>query len=307
MGYLAGGLAAPTLNGREAFLLGRSRRISHSAYLLSQRIGVSSWSFHNYFRSTRDEDYRGPDETFALLDFPEMIADRYKIHHLEIVAPHFAATNLAYLDELRSKLLRAHSSLVDLPIDVKEMQTGGGLSDPDVSVRNAAVEAAMEWIDIAAHLRARSVRSDPGKMDPQNLAPTVDSYMRLVAYARRKGIRVIVENHGGVGSEHPENLIRVFKSVNNTYFGALPDFGNFPNARTRARGLELLFPYATVVCHAKGLKLNAQGSETDYNFPACIEIARQERFRGVYSVEFEGPGDPYSGVQDVINELLRYV
>lgn len=307
IGYLAGGLAATGLGGDASLLLGRRRRISHSAYLLSRRIGVSSWSFHNYFCSTRDEDYRGSDDTFALLDFPEMIADRYKVHHLEIVAPHFAATNLVYLEELRSKLLRAHSYLVNLPIDIKELQTGGGLSDPNMSVRNTAVEAAMKWIDIAAHLRARSVGCDPGKMDPQDLAPTVDSYKRLVACARRKGIRVIVENHGGLGSEHPENLIRVFKSVNSSYFGALPDFGNFPNAEARARGLDLLFPYATIVCHANGLNLNVQGSETDYNFPACIEIAKQERFRGVYSVEFDGSGDPYSGVQDVINELLKYV
>ena len=295
------------LDGKEGLLLGRRRRISHSTYLLSQRIGVSTWSFHNYFPSTQSQDYHGPDDTFALLDFPEMIADRYKIHHLEFVAPHFASTNPVYLDELRNKLIRAHSYLVNLPIDIKEVSTGGGLSDPSMSVRDAAVQASMKWIDIAAHLRARSVRCDPGKMNPQNLAPTVDSYKRLVAYARRKGVRVIVENHGGVGSEHPGDLIKVFKSVNSTYFGALPDFGNFPDAKTRARGLALLLPYAAVICHAKGLEFDAHGNEIKYDFPACIEIAKRERFRGVYSVEFEGPGDPYGGVQDVINELLRYV
>ncbi|HVB29707.1 MAG TPA: TIM barrel protein [Terriglobia bacterium] len=307
MGYLAGGLAAATLNGKETLLLGRSRRISHPAYLLSQRIGISSWSFYNFFPSTRSSDYRGPDETFALLDFPKMMADRYRVHHLEFVAPHFASTEPAYLGELRSQLIRARSYLVNLPIDIPEMWTGGGLSDPSESVRDAAVEAAKKWIDIAVHLRARSVRCDPGKMNPQNLAPTIDSYKRLAAYARRKNIRVIVENHGGVGSEHPEDLVKVFKGVNSRYLGALPDFGNFPDAKTRARGLGLLFPYAPTVCHAKGLEFDAQGNEMKYNFPACVEIAKRESFRGVYSVEFEGSGDPYQGVQDVINELLRDV
>jgi hypothetical protein len=305
MGYLAGGLAAATLNGKEGFSPGRSRRISHSAYLLSQRIGVSSWSFHNYFPQTRSSDHRGPEETFALLDFPHMVADRYQVHHLEFVAPHFASTERAYLDELRSQLIRARSYLVNLPIDIKEMWTEGGLSDPKESVRGAAVEAAKIWIDTAAHLRARSVRCDPGRMNPQNPTPTIESYRRLVAYASRKGIRVIVENHGGVGSEHPEDLVKVFKGVNSRYFGALPDFGNFPDAKTRARGLSLLFPYAPTVCHAKGLEFDAQGNETKYNFPRCVEIAKRERFRGVYSVEFEGSGDPYQGVQNVINELLK--
>jgi len=306
MGYLAGGLAAATLNGKEGLLLGRSRRFSRPAYLLSQRIGVSSWSFHNYFPSTRGSDYRGPDETFALLDFPKMIADRYKIHHLELVASHFASTKPAYLDELRSQLVRAHSYLVNLPIDAREMRAGGGLSDPSESVRDAAVEAAKAWIDIAAHLRARSVSCDPGKMDPQNLAPTIDSYRRLAAYAGRKGLRVIVEDRGGAASEDPEDLIQVFKNVKSRYLGALPDFGNFPDEKTRERGLALLFPYASTVCHAKGLEFDAQGNETRFNFPACVEIAKREKFRGTYSVEFEGTGDPYRGVQAVMNELLRY-
>jgi Xylose isomerase-like TIM barrel len=313
MGYLAGGLAAATINGKEGLLLGRSRhpqrsaRLSHPAYLLSQRIGVSSWSFHNYFPQTRSSDYNGLQETFALLDFPAMIADRYRVHHLEIVAAHFASTEPAYVDELRSQLVRARSYLVSLSIDIKEMWTEGGLSDPSESVRDAAVEAAKKWIDIAWHLRARSVRCDPGKIDPQNLVPTVDSYKKLVAYSSRKGIRVIVENHGGLGSAHPEDLVKVFKGVNSRYLGSLPDFGNFPDPKTRARGLALLFPYAPTVCHAKGLEFDTQGNETKYDFSNCIEIAKRERFLGVYSVEFEGAGDPYQGVQDVINELLRDV
>ncbi len=311
LSYLAGGVAAATFTRKAGWLLGRSRspqssrRLSHSAYLLSRRIGVSSWSFHNYFPRTRESDYNGPQATFALLDFPAMIADRYQVHHLEFVAPHFASTEPAYVEELRSQLIRAHSFLVNIPVDIKEMWTEGGLSDPKDSVRSAAVEAAKKWIDIAWRLRGRSVRCDPGKMDPQNLAPTVDSYRKLVAYASRKGIRVIIENHGGVGSEHPEQLVKLFKSVNSRYLGALPDFANFPDAETRARGLALLFPYAPTVCHAKGLEFDAQGNETKYNFPNCIEIAKHERFSGVYSVEFEGEGDPHQGVQNIINELLR--
>jgi Xylose isomerase-like TIM barrel len=234
MGYLAGGLATATLDAKERSSPARSRRISHSAYLLSQRIGVSTWSFRNYFPQTRSSDFDGPEETFALLDFPHLVADRYRVHHLEFVAPHFASTERAYLDELRIQLVRARSYLVNLPIDIEEMWTEGGLSDPNESVRGAAVEAASRWIDIAAHLRARSVRCDPGNLNPQNPAPTVDSYRKLVAYASRKGLRVIVENHGGVGSEHPEDLVKVFKGVNSSFLGALPDFGNFPDAETRA-------------------------------------------------------------------------
>ena len=49
----------------------------------------------------------------------------------------------------------------------------------------------------------------------------------------------MIENHGGVGSEHPEELIEIFKEVGGSFVGALPDFGNFPDEETRLRGLAL--------------------------------------------------------------------
>jgi Xylose isomerase-like TIM barrel len=306
---LAGSMAAGMLGDEGGRLLARTRRrrrVTPSYYRL-ERIGVSSWSFHNYFSMTQDRDYHGPQETIALLDFPAMMADRYKLHHLEFVAPHFGSTQLSYLKELRVRLIRAHSRLVNIPVDIEDLRTEGGLSDPADAVRGRAIDAAKTWIDIAAHLGALSVRCDPGKFDPEHPEPTIDSYQKLAAYGKAKRVRVVVENHGGVGSEHPRELVNLFKKVNSLYFGSLPDFGNFPDAATRARGLALLFPYALTMCHAKGLEFDAQGNEMKYDFPACMAAAERAKFRGTYSIEYEGSGDPYQGVQNVLNELLKAV
>ncbi len=294
------------LSDEDVLLAARRRRVSRSWYLL-ERIGVSSWSFHNYFLRTQESAYQGSQDTMALLDFPEMIADRYKIHNLEFIAPHFGSTEPAYFQELRMRLIRTHSRLMNIAVDIEDLRTEGGLSDPADSVRERAVEASKSWIDIAARLGARSVRCDPGRLNPQHLEPTIDSYQELAAYGRSKRVRVIVENHGGVGSEHPAELVNLFKKVNSRSFGALPDFGNFPDQKTRMRGLALLFPYALTVCHAKGLEFDAQGNEMKYAFPACVAIAKRAKFRGIYSIEYEGLGDPYQGVQNVLNELLRYL
>jgi sugar phosphate isomerase/epimerase len=281
----------------------RHRRVRVNPRL--ERIGVSSWSFHNDFATTEknpDQEQRG---SIALLDFPEMIADRFKVHHVEFVAPHFGSMEPTYIQELRDRLSRAHSHLENICVDIEELRTEGGLSDPQDTVRDRAVQASKSWIDVASRLRARSIRCDAGRLNLQNLEPTIDSYRELAAYGQPKGVRVIVENHGGVGSEHPEDLVALFKKVNSPYFGALPDFGNFPDEQIRERGLALLFPYALTVCHAKGLKFDAQGDETEFDFPACMAIAKRAKFRGIYSIEYEGPGDPYEGVQNVINELLK--
>lgn len=272
-----------------------------------QRIAVSTWSLHNYFQSTRDKEFDLPGQMLALLDFPEMIADKYKVHHLEFCAPHFASTEPSYLQELKDRLEKAHSHVVNMPVDIEEIWTKGGLSDPDKKVRDNAVDASKKWIDVAAAIGSKAVRCDPGRMNAKNLAPTIESYKALADYGKSKGIHVIIENHGGVGSEHPEELVHLFKGVANDFIGALPDFANFPDEPIREKGLRLLFPYAHVVCHAKGLEFDASGNETKFNFPKCVEIAKQAGFKGVYSIEYEGPGDPYEGVQKVLDELLKYL
>jgi sugar phosphate isomerase/epimerase len=62
-----------------------------------------------------------------------------------------------------------------------------------------------------------------------------------------------------------------------------------------------------VVCHAKGLDFDSAGNETKFDFPKCIEISKKAGFKGIYSIEYEGPGDPYEGVQKTLDELLRYL
>ena len=285
----------------------RTRRPAAPSVDRHARIAISSWSFHNYFQSTREKEFNLPGSMLALLDFPEMIADRYKVHNFEFVAPHLASTEATYLKELKSRLVRTRSRLVNIPVDIEEIDTAGGLSDPDEKVRDRAIEASKKWIDIAHDLGAVAVRCDPGKMDPANLAPTVGSYKKLAAYGKSKSVQVIIENHGGVGSEHPEELVKLFKEVGGSSIGALPDFGNFPDEATREKGLLLLFPYARVVSHAKGLQFDASSHESQYDFPKCIAIAKKAGYKGVYSVEYEGPADPYDGVQKVVNELEKYL
>jgi sugar phosphate isomerase/epimerase len=303
---IAGGGAALALGGE---LRGDTKRHPARAVRSDKRyrISISTWSLHNYFQATRDKDFALPGNMLALLDFPEMIADRYKVHNLEFCAPHFASTERTYLQELKRRLVRARSHVVNMPVDIDELETGGGLSDPDKEVRDAAVNGSKKWIDVAAAIGSKSVRCDPGKMNPEDLSPTVESYKRLAAYGRPKGVHVIIENHGGVGSEHPEELLRLFKQAGTEVVGALPDFGNFPDEETRERGLALLFPYAHVVCHAKGLDFDSAGNETKFDFPKCIEISKKAGFKGIYSIEYEGPGDPYEGVQKTLDELLKYL
>lgn len=304
------GLAAAAVSaGAGDLLFAGQKQGAAAASPKLRRVCISSWSFHNYFSSTREKDFNLSGEMLKLVDFPEMVADRYHVHSMEFVAPHFESSSPAYLKELKARLAKAHSRVVNIPVDIEEFWTGGGLSDHDEAVRNKAIQGAMKWIDVGRELGCQSVRCDPGKMHPDNLAPTADSYKQIGGYGQQKGIKVIIENHDEIGSTHPEVLVNLFQMVGGRRVGALPDFGNFPDETTRERGLALLFPWAFDVCHAKGYEFDSAGKETKFNFPKAVEISKKANFRGVYSIEFEGPNtyDPYDGVQKVINELVMYL
>ena len=83
---IAGGAAALALGGE---LAGKTKRQPASVDRSGERnrISISTWSLHNYFQATRAKDCTLPGNMLALLDFPEMIADRYKVHNLEFCAP----------------------------------------------------------------------------------------------------------------------------------------------------------------------------------------------------------------------------
>jgi sugar phosphate isomerase/epimerase len=269
-----------------------------------ERIAISTWSLHNYFHATRSSDFNLPGPMLALLDFPDLIVEKYKVHHFEFCTSHFGSTESTYLHEIKYALLRTGSTIVNIPVDIKECGPEGTFSDPDWRKRKEALDAVKLWVDVAQTLGAKAVRVGPGKVDPRNLARALESYKAVAVYALAKGVRVLVENHGGFGTEHPEELVKLLKLAGPGSLGTLPDFSDFPDETTREEGLKMLFPYAATVCHAKGLEFDADGTEKTYDFQKAMEIAKRAGFRGVYSIEFDGPGDPYTGIQKTLDELL---
>ena len=52
-------------------------------------------------------------------------------------------------------------------------------------------------------------------------------------------------------------------------------------------------------------QIDDKGNETVFDFPKCVQTSKAAGFKGVYSIEFEGEGDPYEGVRKVVEELKR--
>ena len=210
---LAAGTAALGFgSGGDAFAY--AKRKQHKAPHVPNkldRIAISTWSLRNYFNATRRSDFNLPGPMLALLDFPDLIVDKYKVRHFEFCTTHFGSTESTYLREIKYALVRTGSTIVNIPVDIPRIGQRGNVFRPGRENRMAALDAVKLWVDVAYTLGARSVRVGPGKVDTENLAPTVESYKALAIYAQAKGIRVIVENHGDFGTDHPEDLVRPLK------------------------------------------------------------------------------------------------
>jgi sugar phosphate isomerase/epimerase len=263
------------------------------------RVCVLSWSFRNLFARTRDRSAPAPTKDFDILDFPEMIADRYHIHNVEVQSMYFASTGRSYFLEFEERLKRAKSRLIDIPLEFDdEPGVTPTISSPDPRLRQRALDLSMQWIDTAAELGSRTVMPNQGNVNASNSSLTIDSLKKLKTHADSRKISVILENRG-TSAGKPELLARIIKASG---IYANPDFGNFPDKQTCERGLRELFPLANGLCHAR---LNP----AKLDLGTCMQISREAGFKGLYSIETETHNgtDPYRAVQNVLDALIQYL
>lgn len=173
----------------------------------------------------------------------------------------------------------------------------GNLAVSDAAERKAAVERHFKWVDAAAAMGCHAIRVNlAGSNDPEEWkANSVDALTQLAAYAKEKNIEVIVENHGGLSS-NAAMLADVMTKVNMDNCGTLPDFGNFCITRTETgcaeeydkyKGVKELMVHAKAVS-AKSHNFDAEGNETDIDYPRILQIVKDAGYTGYIGVEYEG-------------------
>src|ERR1041384_8020116 len=79
------------------------------------RIAIMSLCFNPVIKSAAHPD--DPKRTLDILDFPDMIAERYGVHHVELQHSHFSSTESAYLEEYRGRLKRAKSQMNQINVE----------------------------------------------------------------------------------------------------------------------------------------------------------------------------------------------
>ncbi len=249
------------------------------------------------------------------MDFPERAKKVHNINVLEYVSGFFnnKHKDQAYLQELKKRCddlgVKNHLIMVD----------GENITALDDKTRQKAVESHYPWVEAAKFLGCSAIRVNLGDTmamlsgKPEEgtkevvAKAAVDGYAKLVEFAGKMGINVIVENHFSYSTD-ADWLTGIMKQVPGKNKGFLPDFGNFCAERTKPaamdiksiiatkclkeydkyEGVKKMMPFAKGIS-AKTHKFDANGMDLDTDFLKMFTIIKNSGWTGGYvGVEYEG-------------------
>lgn len=260
------------------------------------RLAVASYPFRNLMD-------RPGHPGLKLTDFAAMVVEKFGIHNIEPLNAHFPSTETAFLDELRRAVERAHSHIVNIPTNV-----GASFYDPDPAHRERAVAGGRKWVDIAVAVGSPSIRAhiQGAKGAAPDVGRASESLKQLAEYGAAKNIMINLENDD-LDTEDAFFLVKVIDAVNSPWLRGLPDFGNSMlrgDEDFNYRAVEAMFRHAYNISHVKDSEVD-NGKVFRVSMAKTFAIAKAAGYRGYFSMEFEGQGEPYEGTRKLIEESLK--
>jgi sugar phosphate isomerase/epimerase len=255
------------------------------------RLTVLSWSFRDAFANTRSKNGWVPEKDLDILDYPEMIADTYQIHKLEIQTM-YLQPEASFIAELNKRLKKAKSRVVNIAGE-PHGDTIKNIGSANEKGRAEAIEVYKGWIDYAAQIGSPNLMINQGDLY-DDVNPLIDSGKKLAAYGHSKKVVVSAEPRGTSGRQ-PEIFVKVLRESG---MRATVDIGNFSD-EARERGIRLLMPLAANTCHIKY-------NPARYDFATIMKVVEETGYSGLYTIEAGFHGDPYQEVRIERDEILKY-
>jgi sugar phosphate isomerase/epimerase len=272
-----------------------------------ERLAVATWPFRAFIESPTNRWARNPKlPGMDLKEFGARVVEKFGLHNIEPLDQHFRSTDLAYVRELREATEKAGARVINIPVDAQD-----SFYDPDAAKRQKAIATGKKWLDIAVALGSPSVRLHIA--GAHNVKPDVnraaESLRQVAEYAAQKNVLVNLENDDNV-TEDPFFIVQVLEKVNNPHLHALPDFCNSLLTHDQDfnnRAMEAMFKHAYNIAHVKDSEVGDKGKLYTVDVAKCFAIAKATGYRGYFSMEWEGQGEPYAGTQRLIDLSLKYL
>lgn len=242
------------------------------------------------------------------------------------IAPHDGSTKTEYALKLREACKEYNLVITNYTVGADFLNGCDG--DLDKEIARLKTE-----IDLAEVLGATSVRHDAtigrGKLTFDDALPRLaQGCTEVTVYAKAKGIRTMVENHGFFAQDS-DRLEKLISAVDDENFGLLCDIGNFLCAdESPVLAMSRIAKYA-FYAHAKDFVIKS-GSEANPgkgffktrggnylkgtiighgNVPVvqCISILNSQGYNGFLAIEFEGMEDNIEALSIGLDNLKNYI
>ena len=262
------------------------------------QIGLAQWSLNKRFLK------RPGAEPLDNLEFAK-IARSVGIDGIEYVNQMFKdkAQDQAYLGEMKKRAAGEGVKSLLIMCDGE-----GAIGAPKEEARAKTVENHLKWLDAAKFLGCHSIRvnaASDGKLSWDEQAKlAADGLHRLCVEGDKRGLWVVVENHGGLSS-NGRWLTQVMKLADHKRVGILPDFGNFYTNRQTGemynpyQGLREFMPWVKESVSAKAYDWDTgagkfytedrrEKTEISLDYERLMRIVVGAGYHGYVSVEYEG-------------------
>ena len=289
---------------RREFLIGSAAGMAAASKVLAQggraaqpaappskgdRIAIMVYSFVRVLKLPGRPP--APERTLDFFDVPEMFADRYKVHNVEVQHNYFESTDVPYLKDFVARCAKVKSRVSNINLELGTMN----IASPDPILRAQAVDLTRAWIDHAVVLGSPRVMINQGKLTPENRQAAIDTLKQMTEYGKTKSIMVGAEPRG----DDFTLLTDVLRS-GGAYTN--PDVGNFGGDQAKQHaGIRAMFPYTDGNCHMKML------NPPTYDLAAAIQLIKELGYKGLFSIENEQQGDSYENVQKVYDVVLANI
>ena len=268
-----------------------------------QRLACNSWPFRGYFDTPQMPGYRNPqDPLLTQAEFPQFIADHFRIHNIEFLPQHFVDTQPPTIERVKAGLKKASSRCCNL----MGVELPGNVFARDAD-RQAMAREAERWAAVAVALGSPCITVALSGAGPVNAQTAAYNLSPAVNAVHQHGIKVLFHNDD-LERESADTLTSIIQGLGRNRTGTCPDFGNFAtkSAAFALSQLQMLAPYASIICHSKD-GIAEKGKFYSDDFPASMRIMHDIGFRGLYSLEFEGLGSAPDGVRKLMNLTEEYL
>lgn len=253
------------------------------------KISLAQWSLHRALKKG----------LLKAEDFASIAYDTYKIDAVEYVNEFYKkeVDDPKFWGNMKRRADNAGVKSLLIMVDNE-----GDLGDPNSNRRTEAVQNHIKWLEAAKLLGCHSIRVNAfgSGQRPELKTALVDGLGALAGEGSKRGIHVLIENHG-LHTSDAGFITNIIREVNNEYLGTLPDFGNWclnkewgstqggkcTDSYDPYKGVKEMLPYAKGVS-AKSYKFDSNGNETTIDYQKMLNMIRESGFAGYIGIEYEG-------------------